>query len=93
MGIAKLQRDTRLPPRYFLYEKRLVADGYGQLVEEWNPYTDHADPVKKPSWLPDPSLNHVMPLSAGAAEYDYELENGHRNIGSWIDKAAKQAGR
>jgi hypothetical protein len=28
-----------------------------------------------------------------AAEYDYELDYGHRNIGSWIDKAANQAGR
>jgi MTH538 TIR-like domain (DUF1863) len=93
MGIAKLQSDARLPPRYFLYEKRLVPNAYGQLVDEWHPYGDHTVAVKKPSWLSDPSLNHVMPLSANAAEYDYELENGHRNIGSWIDTAAKQAGR
>jgi hypothetical protein len=93
IGIAKLQSDARLPPRYFLYEKRLVPNGYGQLVEEWQPYGDHAAAVKKPSWLTDPSLDHVMPLSADAAEYDYELENGHRNIGSWIDKAAQRAGR
>ncbi len=93
MGIAKLQRDARLPPRYFLYEKRLVQNGCGQLIEEWNTYDDYTDPVKKPGWLTDPSLNHVMALSANAAEYDYELEHGHRNIGSWIDQAAKQAGR
>jgi hypothetical protein len=28
-----------------------------------------------------------------AAEYDYEQDHGHRNIGGWIDQAAKQAGR
>jgi hypothetical protein len=93
MGIAKLQRDARLPPRYYLYEKRLVQNGYGQLIEEWSPYSDYTDPVKKPGWLTDPSLNHVMSLSPDAMEYDYELEHGHRNIGSWIDTAAKQAGR
>jgi MTH538 TIR-like domain (DUF1863) len=93
MGIAKLQRDARLPPRYYLYEKRLVQNGYGQLTEEWNPYSDHTDPVKKPAWLTDTSVDHVVPLSVDAAEYDYELDHGNRNIGSWIDKAAKQAGR
>jgi hypothetical protein len=49
--------------------------------------------VKKPAWLSDPSVDRVMPLSVNAAEYDYEFEHGDRNIGSWIDKAAKQAGR
>jgi len=28
-----------------------------------------------------------------AAEYDYEQDHGHRNIGGWIDQAAKQSGR
>jgi hypothetical protein len=93
MGIAKLQRNPRLPPQYFLYEKNLVPDGYGGLVEQWRQYPDHTAAVKKPAWLRDPSLDHVMPLSANAAEYDYVHDHGHRNIGSWIDKAAKQAGR
>jgi hypothetical protein len=87
------QSDARLPPRYFLYEKRLVSDAYGRLVEEWNQYGDYTDAVKKPRWLTDPSINHVVPLSSDAAEYDYQLENGHRNLGSWIDKAAQLAGR
>jgi hypothetical protein len=49
--------------------------------------------VKKPAWLTDPGVDEVMPLSVDAAEYDYEQDHGHRNIGSWIDQAAKQAGR
>jgi hypothetical protein len=93
MGVAKLQRNALRPAQYFLYEKKLVPDGRGGPMEQWRPYGDHMVAVKKPDWLTDPSVDHVMPLSANAAEYDYELEHGHRNIGSWIDAAAKQAGR
>jgi hypothetical protein len=93
MGVAKLQPNTRLPPQYYLFEMELVPDGYGRVIEQWSRYDDYTLSVKKPAWLTDPSVDHVMALSADAAEYDYELDHGHRNIGSWIDKAAKQAGR
>jgi hypothetical protein len=93
MGIAKLQPNKRLPPQYYLYEMKLVPDGYGGVSEKWSRYDDYTQSVKKPAWLTDPDVDYVMPLSADAAEYDYELDHGHRNIGSWIDKAAKQAGR
>jgi antiphage defense system Thoeris ThsB-like protein len=93
LGVAKLQPDKRFPPRYYLYELALVPDGYGGLTEQWTRYGDYAMPVKKPDWLTDPSLDHVMPLSADAAEYDYVHDHGYRNIGSWIDEAAKKAGR
>jgi hypothetical protein len=71
----------------------LVSDGYGGVIEQWSRYSDYTQSVKKPAWLTDPSVDHVMSLSTDAAEYDYELDHGHRNIGSWIDKAARQAGR
>jgi MTH538 TIR-like domain (DUF1863) len=93
MGVAKLQPNKRLPPQYYLYEMKLVPDGYGGVLEQWSRYSDYTAPVKKPAWLTDPSVDHVMPLSVDAAEYDYDLDDGHRNIGSWIDKAAKQSGR
>jgi hypothetical protein len=93
MGVAKLQPNKRVPPQYYLYEMELVPDGYGGVIEQWSRYSDYTAPVKKPAWLTDTSVDHVMPLSADAAEYDYEADHGHRNIGSWIDKAAKQAGR
>lgn len=93
MGIAKLQPNKRLPPQYYLCEMNLVPDGYGGAIEEWSRYSDYTLPVKKPAWLTDPSVDEVMPLSVDAAEYDYEQDHGHRNIGSWIDLAAKQAGR
>jgi len=93
MGIAKLQPNKRLPPEYFLCEMYPVPDGYGGVIEQWTRYGDYKLPVKKPAWLTDPNLDKVMPLSADAAEYDYEQEHGHRNIGLWIDQAAKQAAR
>jgi antiphage defense system Thoeris ThsB-like protein len=93
MGIAKIRPNERLPPQYFLYEMDLVPDGYGRLVQRWSRYKDYTTSVKKPAWLTDPILNHVVPLSVDTTEYDYELDLGHCNIGSWIDKAATQAGR
>jgi hypothetical protein len=93
MGVAKLQPNKPLPPQYYLYQMKLVPDGYGGVIEQWSRYSDYTAPVKKPAWLTDPSVDHVIPLSADAAEYDYEEDHGHRYIGSWIDQAAKQAGR
>ena len=54
---------------------------------------DYTDPVKLPSWLADPRPAYVMPLSTNANEYDYITGDGHKNIGSWIDRAAQRAGR
>jgi hypothetical protein len=93
MGIAKLWQNRRLPPQYYLYEMNLVPDGYGGVIERWIRYDDFTDPVKKPAWLSDPGVDEIMPLSANAAEFDYECDCGHRNIGTWIDEAAKQSGR
>jgi hypothetical protein len=93
MGIAKLQSDKWLDPEYYLYEMSLVSDGYGRTIEHWTRYGDYVTAVQKPDWLTDPPLNHVMPFSANTSEYDYVSDRGHRNIGSWIDKAAKQTGR
>lgn len=93
MGVAKLQPNNRLPAQYYIYEMSLVPDGYGGLVRQWTRYGDYTAPISKPTWLADPPVDHIMPLSVNAAEYDYELDYGHRNIGSWIDEAAKQLGR
>jgi MTH538 TIR-like domain (DUF1863) len=92
MGIAKLQRGLG-SAEYFLYEMWFEPDGHCGLSKNWQPYSDYTQAVKKPAWLRDPDVGYVMPLSADAAEYDYVLDSGHRNIGAWIDKAAKQAGR
>lgn len=93
MGIAKLQPNKSLPAQYYLYEMTLVPDCYGRKIEQWDRYSDYTAPVRKPAWLSDPPVDYIMPLSVDTAEYDYERNNGHRNVGSWIDSAAKRAGR
>jgi MTH538 TIR-like domain (DUF1863) len=94
MAIGRHQPDAHKPPLYYLYEKKLVSDGRGGWELGWARYDDHTAPVKLPRWVDDPNLhNYVTPLSVNAAEYDYMDDHGHRNIGSWIDKAAKQASR
>jgi hypothetical protein len=49
--------------------------------------------VKLPPWLSDPAPGYVTILSAHADEYDYIAGEGHKNIGEWIDRAAKRVGR
>ncbi len=70
-----------------------VPDGSGRVIEQWRPYADYTKPVPKPTWLGDPPIDYIRCLAADAVEYDYELDNGHLNIGRWIDQAAKKAGR
>ncbi|MET4215740.1 hypothetical protein ACVWWG_006962 [Bradyrhizobium sp. LB7.2] len=93
MGVAKLQPNMRVPPRYYLFEMKIVPDSHGALVKRWSRYGDYTLPIRKPAWLDDPDVDYVMPLATNAAEYDYKLDYGHRNVGSWIDAAATQAGR
>jgi hypothetical protein len=94
MAIGRHQPDAHRPPLFYLYEKKPVSDGRGGWEFGWVRYADHTSPIKLPRWVDEPSLhNYVMPLSVNAAEYDYVADHGHRNVGSWIDKAAKQAGR
>ncbi len=73
MGVAKLQPNALLPPQYYLYEMTLVPNGYGGVIEKWSRYGDYSLSMKKPAWVSDPDVDHVMPLSVDAAEYDYEL--------------------
>jgi hypothetical protein len=93
MAIGKPHPEPWKPVRYFLYEKNAVPDGAGGYRWEWQKYSDYTDAVTLPRWINDPSAGHVTPLSENAYEYDYIASEGHRNIGSWLDRAAKQAGR
>jgi hypothetical protein len=93
MGICKEQKNPLQQPRYRLYEKRRLANGVGGWDWAWLPYKDYTQSVDLPVWVNDPDPGYVMPLSVNAAEYDYIADNGHNNIGGWIDQAAKLAGR
>src|SRR5579885_1279145 len=79
--------------RYYLFEKLAKRDAFGAHKWEWHRYADYTDPVKRPLWVTDPGPGFVTPLSANAGLYDYIAEEGHKNIGAWIDRAAVRAGR
>jgi hypothetical protein len=86
MGIGKRQLRSFDAPQYYLCE-------WEGNKKEWVWYKDYTDPVKFPSYLPDPQPGHFSILSTGTFEYDYASKEGHKNIGRWIDLAAQRAGR
>ena len=74
----------------------------------WRTYEDYTDPVPLPRYITDIplrhvfplpryitdiSLEHIMPLSAVTRQYDFIVDEGAKNLGSWIDAAAVSAGR
>jgi hypothetical protein len=93
MAVGKVQTNTWDEARYFLYEQRQGLDSAGGCRWGWFKYDDYRKSVDLPRWLTDPTPGHVTPLSNCAAEYDYMADDGHKNIGSWIDSAARRAGR
>jgi hypothetical protein len=84
MAVGKVQSNALEPPRYYLFERA---------VQGWARYQDYTTPVSLPRWLADMPAGQVRPLSAGTAEHDYIAQDGHMNIGAWIDAAAQQVGR
>jgi hypothetical protein len=60
----------------------------------WRRYEDYTKPIASGDlWFAPPNDNHVIQLSAHSAHYDYILNNGYSNLGTWIETAAKAAGR
>lgn len=100
VGVGKVQPETPNPflgyrnsltsllghaePKYYLFERT---------GNEWVRYKDYMSPVELPPYLIDPAPGRVALLSGGTAAYDYVSGDGHKNIGSWIDRAAEQVGR
>jgi hypothetical protein len=93
MAVGKVQPGVLSTPRYCLFEKQAAPNGIGGYKWEWNRYSDYTISVSLPPWLADPVAGYVTPLSQNATVYDYIADDGHRNIGSWIDRAAQGAGR
>ncbi|MGX1320511.1 hypothetical protein AB7M17_003964 [Bradyrhizobium sp. USDA 377] len=93
LAVGKVQAGILATPKYFLFEKIAVPNGIGGWKFEWHRYNDYTNSVALPPWLADPQPGFVTPLSHNTIVYDYIADNGHKNIGSWIDKAAQRAGR
>ncbi|RVI03193.1 hypothetical protein CN205_24115 [Sinorhizobium meliloti] len=79
MAVGKLRDGT-----YRLFEKTVFG---------WERYQDYSSVVKLPKYLREPAVDHVTPLNIGTMEYDFVGQNGSKNIGQWLDLAAKMAGR
>jgi hypothetical protein len=93
MAVGKVQAGILSTPKYFLFEKLAVPNGVAGWKFEWHRYSDYTNSVSLPPWLADPQPGFVTPLSHTTIVYDYIADNGHQNIGNWIDKAAQRAGR
>jgi MTH538 TIR-like domain (DUF1863) len=93
MAIGKVQEGILSTPKYYLFERHATPDGRGNFRWEWHQYQDYTSSITLPAWLSDPAPGYVTPLSYGAPIYDYIGDDGHKNIGSWIDIAAQRAGR
>jgi hypothetical protein len=83
MGIAKAESG-----KLYLCEQQYVN---GAWIWQW--YGDHTFPVELPQFMREPTVGNALPLSPGTYEYDFAAQNGHKNIGAWIDLAATEAGR
>jgi hypothetical protein len=85
MAVGKVQPNNwLLPSVYYLFE---------YTHKGWIRYRDYTNPVSLPAYLSDPQPGYVMPLSTGTAEWDYIGNDGSKNIGLWIDRAAQAVGR
>lgn len=93
MGIQKKQETLLSVPQYYLVEYNSYTGLDGTTQWRWEWYDDYTLEVKKPDWMPDAQQGVAISFARGARTYDYIANNGHSNIGSWIDAAAIAAGR
>ena len=93
MAVGKVQEAILSTAKYFLFEWRHEPNSLGHFEPGWHRYKNYTSSVDLPSWLADPLTGRVTPLSANAPIYDYIADDGHKNIGGWIDQAAQRAGR
>lgn len=72
---------------HYLVERKYVNNAWA-----WQWYDDYTSAVNVPKYMKPPALNYPVRLSEVTREYDWS-QNGHQNIGGWIDLAAVESGR
>jgi hypothetical protein len=92
MAVGKVQSDIWTPAKYYLFEWKLAWTTQGYQWG-WGRYEDYTLPVTLPKWLSGCAPGYLSRLSLFADEYDYIADHGNQNIGAWIDRAARRAGR
>lgn len=77
----------------------MTSTGQGRVWEyngsQWQRFDLMRNLVPWPRWLPKVPLGALQQLSVGAAVYDYALQDGHGNLGTWAHEAfiASRRGR
>ena len=62
--------------------------------DSWRKYKDYSLAIDARDLpFPAPTSTTVIKLADHYPSYDYARQNGHRNIGGWIEMAARAAGR
>ncbi|NNU35662.1 TIR domain-containing protein [Rhizobium sophorae] len=57
--------------------------------DKWVKYADYTLAIRKGDlWFDPPTSTTVVQLSQHCLSYDYAQQNGHKNIGGWIETAA-----
>lgn len=84
MAIGRVQEGLLSTPKYYLYEWKAGA---------WRRYADYQSAVPVPRWIPETRIGDRLQLSQITQTYDHCLQEGHKNIGTWVDTAASKAGR
>ena len=87
MAVGKMRDGT-----HRLFERRITYVA-GKWAWGWHRYDKYEWAVDLPKYLPDPLPGYVTPLERGAFRHDFVQQQGHKNIGGWIDLAAVRAGR
>lgn len=76
---------------YLADDKIYLAEKAG---EKWVKYSDYTSAIAAIDlWFPKPTSTTVVPLSKHCSRYDYSAQDGRKNLGGWIEAAAKAAGR
>jgi hypothetical protein len=92
MAVGKVQENALASAKYYLFERWPVWNGFGYAFA-WHRYREHTWPVKLPPWLRDCAAGYVTPFADCVPVYDFIRQDGHKNLGTWIDQAAQRAGR
>jgi hypothetical protein len=85
LAVGKVQETWLAPAKYYLFER--------DILDRWVRYQDYTSPLNLPLYLSDPAPDYVIPLSSGTMVRDFVIDEGHKNIGLWIDVAAQRVGR
>lgn len=72
---------------FYLCERKSVDGSY-----KWEWYDKHTTPIDVPRYMDKPRQGEPIRLSDFVRLYDWK-EDGHKNMGAWIDQAAQDAGR